>query len=166
MQLYANANMIAASSHQQQQQQQQPTNVPGESRFASVRPPLPRVTQSRSIFAHNDKTVYGNPKDIFASPPPKLAPPPPPSPAPPLHVVPPQPSMSNGFHQGGVLDLTRKNEKQQHSSYPRPSLEIVRVPVVPRPNPLNLERKVPKERGTVHEPQANNPAYAPYQKVV
>lgn len=132
LQLYANANVappITATIPQQ------PNN-----RFVSPIVPNgrllpPKVTQSRSIFMHNERTVYGNPKDILASPKHRS-----------LHPHQQQSQqrsqycsqMSNDIGQGAILDLTHKSEKP---TFPRPSLEIVRVPVVPRPNPLNLEMR-------------------------
>lgn len=87
----------------------------------------PKVTQSKSIFGHTEKMVYGNPKDILA------------------HQKYQQAPVVQPINLGGVLDLTaRQSEKINQSSnqsFTRPNLEIVRVPVVPRPNPINLEMK-------------------------
>ena len=118
LQLYANANAAVSSAS---------TSSSAKHRFVAPTVPNgrvapPRVTQSRSIFAHNEKMVYGNPKDILTTP--KYPPSPP--------VQPPQRTESS---PGGVLDLTQK------PAFFRPSLEIVRVPVVPRPNPINLETR-------------------------
>lgn len=118
LQLYANANVV-------------PTPPPANHRFTPPALPNgrivpPKVTQSRSIFAHNEKKVYGNPKDILI--PPKYLPSPPPPPPP-----------RNNHSIGGVLDLTQKHNEK--ATFSRPSLEIVRVPIVPRPNPLNLEMR-------------------------
>lgn len=42
----------------------------------------------------------------------------------------------------GILDLTQKpTGPNERPTYGRPNLEIVRVPVVPRPTPLNLETR-------------------------
>ena len=118
MQLYANASAVVSNA----------ATLPlSNHRFVAPAVPNgravpPRVTQSRSIFTHNEKMVYGNPKDILTTP--KYPPPP---------VV--QPPPRNESSPGGVLDLTQKH------TFFRPSLEIVRVPVVPRPNPVNLETR-------------------------
>lgn len=126
LQLYANANVAPPTTIPQPNNHFVQPNVPN----GRLLPP--KVTQSRSIFMHNERTVYGNPKDGLISPKYRS-----------LHTH--QQSlqqrsqysqMSNDIGQGGVLDLTQKSNEK---SFPRPSLEIVRVPVVPRPNPLNLE---------------------------
>ncbi|XP_018370849.1 PREDICTED: AT-rich interactive domain-containing protein 5B-like isoform X1 [Trachymyrmex cornetzi] len=133
LQLYANANVVPStiSSVQQSSHRFVPPNIPN----GRLLPP--KVTQSRSIFVHNERMVYGNPKDILNSPPKYHSP----------HAHQqqqqqrsqqhPQMNSNNDVGQGGsVLDLTQKTEKP---TFPRPSLEIVRVPVVQRPNPLNLD---------------------------
>ncbi|XP_012222365.1 uncharacterized protein [Linepithema humile] len=133
LQLYANANVVpptAATIPQQSHNRFLPPNVPN----GRLLPP--KVTQSRSIFVHNERTVYGNPKEILIPPKYHRS----------LHPHQqqqrsqhPQMSGGNDSGQGGVLDLTQKpNEKP---TFPRPSLEIVRVPVVPRPNLLNMEMR-------------------------
>lgn len=103
-------------------------------RFPASTPPVPmserqvppRVTQGRSIFSHNEKTVYGNPKEILAVPN-KF-----PSASSGVNLV----RTENPHHlPGGVLDLTQKQ------TFSRPNLEIVRVPVLSRPSPLNLDTK-------------------------
>lgn len=163
LQLYANANVVPSTipSAQQSNHRFVPPNIPN----GRLLPP--KVTQSRSIFVHNEKMVYGNPKDILISPPkyrlshphphPHLHPHPHshPHPHPNSHPNPhsnshphphphqqqqrsqhPQMSSNNDIGQG-VLDLTQKSSEKP--TFPRPSLEIVRVPVVQRPNPLNLD---------------------------
>ncbi|XP_070530554.1 uncharacterized protein [Cardiocondyla obscurior] len=127
LQLYANANVVPStiSSAQQSNHRFIPPNIP------NGRLP-PKVTQSRSIFVHNERTVYGNPKDILISPPKYRLPHP--HQQRPQH---PQMSSNNDIGQAGVLDLTQKSSEKP--TFPRPSLEIVRVPVVQRPNPLNLD---------------------------
>ncbi|XP_011685912.1 PREDICTED: uncharacterized protein LOC105448816 isoform X2 [Wasmannia auropunctata] len=136
LQLYANANVMPSTmSAQQQNHRFVPPNIPN----GRLLPP--KVTQSRSIFVHNERTVYGNPKDIILTSPPKYPPP---------HQAQQQQQQqhqrsqhsqmcsSNDIgHGGGVLDLTQKSSEKP--AFPRPSLEIVRVPVVQRPNPLNLD---------------------------
>ena len=126
LQLYANANVPPPASsglHHQANHRFVPPTVPNGRIFP------PKVTQSRSIFAHNEKTVYGDPKEIPISP--KYRPT--------LHRLQPHQIHSNNDPvYGGVLDLTQKSSKPV---FPRPSLEIVKVPVVPRPNPLNLEMR-------------------------
>ncbi|KAK0159627.1 hypothetical protein PV327_010722 [Microctonus hyperodae] len=84
----------------------------------STPPLLPRVMQSRSIFGHDEKTVYGDPKDVLSQ---NI----------PAHNI------------FGVLDLTSKQQQQliDKPTFSRPNLEIVRVPIVPRPNVMNLEMK-------------------------
>ncbi|KZC07679.1 AT-rich interactive domain-containing protein 5B [Dufourea novaeangliae] len=141
LQLYANANVPppASAVHQTNNHRFVPPN-------GRIYPP--KVTQSRSIFAHNEKTVYGDPKDIILVPP-KYRPS--------LHrMQPPPPQQQHQHHHHnhnhhpinnnndytghvGVLDLTQKSAEKP--VFPRPSLEIVKVPVVPRPNPLNLEMR-------------------------
>jgi len=131
LQLYANANVVPSTISPAQQSNHRfiPPNIPN----GRLLPP--KVTQSRSIFVHNEKTVYGNPKDIFTSPPKYRSPHP--------HQQQqqrPQHSQMNSSYdsgQGNVLDLTQKSGEKP--TFPRPSLEIVRVPVVQRPNPLNLD---------------------------
>lgn len=135
LQLYANANVVppTSSSAQQPNHRFVPPIIPN----GRLLPP--KVTQSRSIFVHNERTVYGNPKDILVSPPKYRSPHP--------HSYShqqqqrsqhPQMSSNNDIGQGGsVLDLTQKSSEKP--TFPRPSLEIVRVPVVQRPNPLNLD---------------------------
>ncbi|XP_011645667.1 myb-like protein P [Pogonomyrmex barbatus] len=143
LQLYANANAISPTSATipyQPNNRFVPPNIPN----GRLLPPRHKVTQSRSIFMHNERTVYGNPKDIIISPQ-KYRP---------MHLHQHnqhqhqqqqhhqqrsqhlQMSSSNDVGQG-VLDLTQKSSEKP--TFPRPSLEIVRVPVVQRPNPLNLD---------------------------
>lgn len=62
----------------------------------------------------------------------------------------PAPSMRCGMNSanneppaGGILDLTAKPANER-SGYGRPNLEIVRVPVVPRPTPMNLDTRNPE----------------------
>ncbi|XP_043460980.1 uncharacterized protein PB18E9.04c-like [Leptopilina heterotoma] len=134
MQLYANANVAVSNTTSTTTTT---TTQSSNHRFvppviANGRAVPPRVTQSRSIFAHNEKMVYGNPKDILTTQkylPPVVAvqtTPPPPSPSPRNECLP-----------TGVLDLTQK----QQPTFFRPSLEIVRVPVVPRPNPIDFDTR-------------------------
>ena len=159
LQLYANANVVPPIS----------TTIPN-SRFILPNVPNgrlpPKVTQSRSIFMHNERTVYGNPKDVLISPK--------------YHTLHPHQQsqqrsqqysqMSNDIGQGGVLDLTQKSNEK--STFPRPSLEIVRVPVVPRPNPLNLEvRNLPaaKDKPTLDRSSADcskRVSFPAYQNVI
>lgn len=163
LQLYANANVVPPIS----------TTIPNN-RFILPNVPNgrlpPKVTQSRSIFMHNERTVYGNPKDVLISPK--------------YHTLHPHQQsqqqsqqrsqqysqMSNDIGQGGVLDLTQKSNEK--STFPRPSLEIVRVPVVPRPNPLNLEvRNLPaaKDKPTLDRSSADcskRVSFPAYQNVI
>lgn len=160
LQLYANANVVPPISATIPQQ---PNNriLP----IPNGRLVPPKVTQSRSIFMHNEKTVYGNPKDILISPKHRSVHP---------HQQSQQRSqysqMSNDIGQGGVLDLTQKSNEKP--TFPRPSLEIVRVPVVPRPNPLNLEmRNLPgaKDKQTLDRSSADcskRVSFPPYQNVI
>ena len=150
LQLYANANVPphAPSTMPQGNHRFVPPTVPNGRIFP------PRVTQSRSIFAHNEKTVYGDPKDILI--PPKYRPS--------LHrLQQPQQHISNNndvVAHGGVLDLTQKSPDKP--VFPRPSLEIVKVPVVPRPNPLNLEMRnssAAKEKPTDCSKRSTFPGY-------
>ncbi|XP_076164270.1 uncharacterized protein LOC143145108 isoform X3 [Ptiloglossa arizonensis] len=155
LQLYANANVPPPASSVAIQHQPNhrfvPPTVPNGRIF------LPKVTQSRSIFAHNEKTVYGDPKDILN--PPKYRPP--------FHRLPQQQPMNNNNNNnndlvahGGVLDLTQKSGEKP--VFPRPSLEIVKVPVVPRPNPLNLEMRnssTAKEKPTDCSKRSPYPGY-------
>lgn len=128
LQLYANANAVPSSA-QQSNHRFVPPNIPN----GRLLPP--KVTQSRSIFVHNEKMVYGNPKDILVSPPKyRLSHPHQQQQRSHHH---PQMNSNNDIGQGGVLDLTQKSGEKP--TFPRPSLEIVRVPVVQRPNPLNLD---------------------------
>ncbi|XP_014480478.1 PREDICTED: verprolin-like isoform X2 [Dinoponera quadriceps] len=154
LQLYANANVPPPSNFTAANNRFIPPNVP------NGRLPPPKVTQSRSIFVHNERTVYGNPKDIF---------------------VPPKYRSSHQQHRlqhlqssgtsgdighGGVLDLTQKFSEKP--TFPRPSLEIVRVPVVPRPNPLNLEMRS-SPAGKPADKSADCPKRVPfpaYQNVI
>ncbi|XP_029165143.1 flocculation protein FLO11-like isoform X2 [Nylanderia fulva] len=165
LQLYANANVGQTTIPQPNNRYVQPIVPNGR-----LLPP--KVTQSRSIFTHNERTVYGNPKDVLVSPkyhrslhPHQQSP----------HQQPPQQrsqycsQMSNDIGQGGVLDLTQKSNEKP---FPRPSLEIVRVPVVPRPNPLNLEvRNLPaaKDKPTLDRSSADCSKRVPfptYQNVI
>ncbi|XP_044012839.1 GATA zinc finger domain-containing protein 14-like isoform X2 [Aphidius gifuensis] len=102
-----------------------------------------KVTQSRSIFSHNERTIYGNPKDILNQPkyqahhhhqqqqlqsqPQQL-----------------KPQVNNNSNNNNsnvdILDLTSRIGEPS-KKYSRPNLEIVRVPVVQRPNILNLDIK-------------------------
>ncbi|KAK2585988.1 hypothetical protein KPH14_010561 [Odynerus spinipes] len=151
LQLYANANMVPASANPVVNSNHRfaPPNVPN----GRILPP--KVTQSRSIFAHNEKMVYGNPKDIPI--PSKYRPPP--------RVQPQLIGNSDFTGNGEVLDLTQKpNEK---ATYSRPSLEIVRVPVVPRPNPLNLEtRKSPTNKDRPTDCTTKRASFPGYQTVL
>ncbi|XP_046599199.1 formin-J isoform X1 [Neodiprion lecontei] len=117
LQLYANANVTPSNSNGHIFAGQQPPNG---------RIPPPKVTQSRSIFSHSEKMVYGNPKEILM-----------PNKYQPVPVMLPQNNVVN--NSSDVLDLTRR--AQEKPAFSRPSLEIVRVPIVPRPNPLNLDIK-------------------------
>lgn len=110
----------------------------------------PKVTQSRSIFAHSEKMVYGNPKDILI---PQNYPPSP-------HVPPPSNNQPN--KQTSILNLTHKSTDR---SFVRPNLEIVRVPVVPRSAPLNLDMKNSiSPKNTLHDTNSRKtssfPCYA------
>ncbi|XP_029670354.1 rho GTPase-activating protein gacJ-like isoform X3 [Formica exsecta] len=164
LQLYANANVAPSIS----------TTIPlaqqANNRFVSPNVPNgrllpPKVTQSKSIFMHNERTVYGNPKDILISPKHRSLHP---------HQQSQQRSqysqMSNDNGQGGVLDLTQKSNEKL--TFPRPSLEIVRVPVVPRPNPLNLEVRnlsAAKDKPTLDRSSADcskRVSFPPYQNVI
>ena len=131
LQLYANATNAVRSTTSPSPSENQRNYTPQTSSNERTAPP--KVMQSRSIFAHNEKMVYGNPKDILT--PPKYH----------------QPMMQQPQHysstQGvvnpnptgvGVLDLT---QRQSERAYHRPNLEIVRVPVVPRPGLLNFDMK-------------------------
>ncbi|KAL6446135.1 hypothetical protein ACFW04_001049 [Cataglyphis niger] len=163
LQLYANANVAPPISATN------PLTQQANNRFVSPNVPNgrllpPKVTQSRSIFMHNERTVYGNPKDILI---------------PPKHrsLHPHQQSqqrlqysqMSNDIGQGNVLDLTQKSNEKP---FPRPSLEIVRVPVVPRPNPLNLEVRnlsAAKDKSTLDRSSVDcskRISFPPYQNVI
>lgn len=163
LQLYANANVAPPISATNPLAQQ------ANNRFVSSNVPNgrllpPKVTQSRSIFMHNERTVYGNPKDILISPKHRS-----------LHSH--QQSqqrlqysqMSNDIGQGSVLDLTQKSNEKP---FPRPSLEIVRVPVVPRPNPLNLEVRnlsAAKDKSIIDRSSADcskRVSFPPYQNVI
>ncbi|XP_050448949.1 serine/threonine-protein kinase pakG-like isoform X3 [Cataglyphis hispanica] len=163
LQLYANANVAPPISATNPLAQQ------ANNRFVSPNVPNgrllpPKVTQSKSIFMHNERTVYGNPKDILISPKHRS-----------LH--PHQQSqqrlqysqMSNDIGQGNVLDLTQKSNEKP---FPRPSLEIVRVPVVPRPNPLNLEVRnlsAAKDKSTLDRSSVDcskRISFPPYQNVI
>lgn len=159
LQLYANANVVPStiSSAQQPNHRFVPPNIPN----GRLLPP--KVTQSRSIFVHNERTVYGNPKDILVSPPKyRLSH---------SHQQQQQRSqysqMSNDIGQG-VLDLTQKSSEKP--TFPRPSLEIVRVPVVQRPNPLNLDvRNSPAKDKLSDRPVVDCPKRVPfptYQNVI
>lgn len=154
LQLYANANMVPASATQMVNSNNRfvPPNVPNG---RIILPP--KVTQSRSIFAHNEKTVYGNPKDILISP--KYRPT--------THQrIQPQPIGNSDFSGNvGVLDLTQKPIEK--ATFSRPSLEIVRVPVVPRPNPLNLEmRKSPTIKDKPTDCMTKRASFPGYQTVL
>ncbi|XP_058809368.1 AT-rich interactive domain-containing protein 5B-like [Phymastichus coffea] len=146
LQLYANANVPIPQSLNTTLGQVNHRFV--QPSLPNGRPLIPKVTQSRSIFGNSscEKTVYGNPKDILAAP--KYMPPMPPQPH-----TPRSPSMlsvpgvqcgtstcNSEPPAGGILDLTAKPTNDR-SGYGRPNLEIVRVPVVPRPTPLNLETR-------------------------
>ncbi|XP_063989214.1 AT-rich interactive domain-containing protein 5B-like isoform X2 [Diachasmimorpha longicaudata] len=100
---------------------------PGRYNSSGERILPPKVTQSKSIFGYTERMVYGNPKDVLAHQKYQQT-----------AVVPPPTTIIN--HAGGVLDLTAK-QLDKSQSFNRPNLEIVRVPVVPRPNPMNLELK-------------------------
>ncbi|XP_043495814.1 uncharacterized protein LOC122520005 [Polistes fuscatus] len=155
LQLYANANMIPASATQMVNSNHRfvPPNVPNGKIILP-----PKVTQSRSIFAHNEKTVYGNPKDILISP--KYH-------RPLQQRIQPQTICNNSDYSGngGVLDLTQKPTEK--ATFSRPSLEIVRVPVVPRPNPLNLEmRKSPTIKDKPMECTIKRGSFPSYQTVL
>ncbi|XP_025990965.1 AT-rich interactive domain-containing protein 5B isoform X2 [Solenopsis invicta] len=186
LQLYANANVVPSTipSAQQPNHRFVPPNIPN----GRLLPP--KVTQSRSIFVHNERTVYGNPKDILVSPPKYRSPHshPSPHPHPHSHLHPhqqqqlqqqqqqqqqrsqhPQMSTNNDIGQGGsVLDLTQKSSEKP--TFPRPSLEIVRVPVVQRPNPLNLDvRNPPAAKEKPDRPAIDCPKRVPfpaYQNVI
>ncbi|XP_072759625.1 uncharacterized protein [Anoplolepis gracilipes] len=161
LQLYANANVPPPGTIPLTQQ---PNNRFVSSNVPNGRLP-PKVTQSRSIFIHNERTVYGNPKDILVSPKHRSLHP---------HQQSQQRSqysqMTNDIGQGGVLDLTQKSNEK--ATFPRPSLEIVRVPVVPRPNPLNLEMRnlsVAKDKPTLDRSSADcskRVSFPPYQNVI
>ncbi|XP_023245009.1 mucin-17-like [Copidosoma floridanum] len=98
----------------------------------------PMVTQGKSIFAKTGESrVYGDPRDYITVP--KYVPSSIPQPhvsrnhigVPALSV----PRCNSTDNQAvGALDLSR-----QPNSSSRTNLEIVKVPVVPRPTPLNLE---------------------------
>ncbi|XP_071563691.1 uncharacterized protein [Temnothorax nylanderi] len=171
LQLYANANVAPSTipSAQHPNHRFVPPNIPN----GRLLPP--KVTQSRSIFVHNERTVYGNPKDILSSPPKYRLPHPHPHPHPHQQQQQPQQrsqhqqmSSSNDIGQGGVLDLTQKSDEKP--TFPRPSLEIVRVPVVQRPNPLNLDvRNSPVKDKPSDRPVADCPKRVPfpaYQNVI
>lgn len=162
LQLYANANVVPSTIPPAQQANNRcfvSPNIPN----GRLLPP--KVTQSRSIFVHNERTVYGNPKDILISPKYRS-----------LHLHQqqqqrsqhPQMSSSNDVGQG-VLDLTQKSSEKP--TFPRPSLEIVRVPVVQRPNPLNLDVRnslAAKDKSS-DRPAADCPKRVPfpaYQNVI
>ncbi|KAH0551824.1 hypothetical protein KQX54_001778 [Cotesia glomerata] len=68
-----------------------------------IAPVPPKVIQSHSIFSGNERVIYGNPKDILSN-------------------------SKYAASSPDVLDLTKAAQ-----SFSRPNLEIVRVPVVPRP---------------------------------
>lgn len=149
LQLYANANVPPPANFTAAQANNRfvPPNVP------NGRLPPPKVTQSRSIFVHNEKTVYGNPKDIFIPPKYRSS-----HQHPHSHLQQQQQQQrlqhlqsSGNNDTGGILDLRQKFGEKP--TFPRPSLEIVRVPVVPRPNPLNLEvRSSPASNKPVDKP--------------
>lgn len=156
LQLYANANVAPPISTTIPQPNNRILPIPN-GRFVP-----PKVTQSRSIFMHNERIVYGNPKDILNSPKHRLVHP---------HQQSQQRSqysqMSNDIGQGGVLDLTQKSNEKS-----RPNLEIVKVPVVPRPNPLNLEVRnlsAAKDKPTLNRSSADcskRVSFPPYQNVI
>ncbi|XP_031787592.1 proteoglycan 4 isoform X3 [Nasonia vitripennis] len=148
LQLYANANVpvphsLAAAAVQTNNHRFVPPHLP------NGRPPIPhKVTQSRSIFGNNEKMVYGNPKDILVAPKfvPAMVTPPHIPRAPSILSAPNVRCGSSGSsmdaNTSGVLDLTQKpSAPNERPTYGRPNLEIVRVPVVPRPTPLNLETR-------------------------
>ncbi|OXU27406.1 hypothetical protein TSAR_003275 [Trichomalopsis sarcophagae] len=148
LQLYANANVpvphsLAAAAVQTNNHRFVPPHLP------NGRPPVPhKVTQSRSIFGNNEKMVYGNPKDILVAPKfvPAMVTPPHIPRAPSILSAPNVRCGSSGSsmdaNTSGVLDLTQKpSAPNERPTYGRPNLEIVRVPVVPRPTPLNLETR-------------------------
>ncbi|XP_032691074.1 uncharacterized protein LOC116853882 isoform X2 [Odontomachus brunneus] len=144
LQLYANANVPPPSNFTAANNRFIPPHVP------NGRLPPPKVTQSRSIFVHNERTVYGNPKDIFVPPKYRSS-----HQHPHSHLQQQQRlqhlQSSGNNDTGGILDLTQKFSEKP--TFPRPSLEIVRVPVVPRPNPLNLEvRSSPASNKLVDKP--------------
>ncbi|XP_054009385.1 mucin-17-like isoform X3 [Hylaeus anthracinus] len=150
LQLYANANVpppASSAMHHQANHRFVPPSVPNGRIFP------PKVTQSRSMFAHNEKMVYGDPKDILSPPKYRSS----------FHRLPHQQHMNNNndsIAHGGVLDLTQKYGDKP--VFPRPSLEIVKVPVVPRPNPLNLEMRnssTAKEKPTDCSKRGTFPGY-------
>ncbi|XP_015112997.1 uncharacterized protein LOC107038413 isoform X2 [Diachasma alloeum] len=132
LQIYANAGSVPTS----------PIS-PGRFNSSGERILPPKVTQSKSIFGYTERMVYGNPKDILAHQKYQQA-----------AVAPPPTAIIN--HAGGVLDLTAK-QLDKSQSFSRPNLEIVRVPVVPRPNPMNLELKSVTIKEKISEPSRKSP---------
>ncbi|CAH0559488.1 unnamed protein product, partial [Brassicogethes aeneus] len=82
----------------------------------------PRVVQSRSIYSYSEKTVYGNPKDVYA---PKF------------------PELSSRQCGGDLLDLTITSPQ-------KPVADVVRVPQIPSSssslyNRLSDNRPMPQQ---------------------
>lgn len=102
-----------------------PTNKPGTFLYTGDQLP-PKVVQSRSIYSYSEKTVYGNPKDLFT----------PPS----QHVHSPRFVGASIKQAGGdILDL-------RVTSPQKPVVEIMRIPTVTAASqvPLNLKERQPK----------------------
>uniref|UniRef100_A0A0C9RMP8 ARID5B_1 protein n=1 Tax=Fopius arisanus TaxID=64838 RepID=A0A0C9RMP8_9HYME len=134
LQLYTNAGSVPTS----------PIS-PGRYNNSGERILPPKVTQSKSIFGHTERMVYGNPKDILAHQKYQQA-----------VVQQVQPPCATINHGGGVLDLTAK-QLDQSQSFARPNLEIVRVPVVPRPNSMSIEMKPVTIKDKIQESSRKSP---------
>lgn len=88
----------------------------------------PRVTQSRSIYAHSESTVYGNPKDSIESP---------------LNLLYPRRSVVKSVPSGGeVLDL-----RVSHPRKPTVSISRVTSVVPPHVSARNPIRSAHKTNG-------------------
>ncbi|XP_014221711.1 flocculation protein FLO11-like isoform X2 [Trichogramma pretiosum] len=142
LQLYADANVPAPHSISAQLTQR----FGAESvTTANGRPvPPPKVTQGISIFGNSclSRRVYGNPNEVVEKTSHSS-----------LNMLNSSPIGSPIMYQGpstsnrssprpaDVLDLSRKTSSQsiQQPELSRANLEIVKVPVIPRPKPLNLE---------------------------
>ncbi|XP_043268787.1 AT-rich interactive domain-containing protein 5B-like isoform X2 [Venturia canescens] len=152
LQLYANAANSTPPSLSTSPPTSNPRFPPASS--SNERQTPPKVTQSRSIFAHSEKMVYGNPKDILI----------PHNYHHPISQHPPSPHAPSNNHPNKqsanpILNLTQKLTDR---SFVRPHLEIVRVPVVPRSSPLNLDMKSPSPKSTLQDTNARKSTFPCY----